>query len=313
MERAGVAGAPLRRGDDRSVTWPPTANPNDVRVVAHRGFAGAYPENTLAAVRRACVEGADAVEVDVLPSGDGDVVVLHDSTPARVTDASGSAATRPVWETPLDDLRDLSVLGTGEPVPLLREVVDVVPPEVDLFVELKNPGSGEVRFDERLPEAAVAEQRAIWRPFARRVLDVLSTGDHDVVVSSFCEGALAAVRDVAPDVPLAAVCSNSVDDVLGIARRHDCELLHVPRNMVTGATGSEATDYADGPYDGEDVVAAAREDGRAVTAWTVENWHQAADLRRAGVDGIVADYPGLLDGAAVQRGSGVVRDETAGD
>lgn len=295
------------------VTSTPGSARDGLEVVAHRGFAGVNPENTLAAVRRACAEGADAVEVDVMPCADGDVVVFHDRTAARVTDATGPAASRPVWETPLDELRELSVLGTGEPVPLLREVVDVVPTDVTLTVEFKNPGSGEIRFGEHLPEAAVAEQRDVWRPFAGRVLEVLAASSHDVLVSSFYEGALAAVRDLAPGVPLAAVCRDSVDDGLAIARRHDCEALHVPRNMVAETAMFGDSGYAGGPYDGGDVVAAAREEGRAVTAWTVETWHQAAELERAGVDGIIADYPHLRRYGAGDSAPATGRDGSAGD
>lgn len=295
------------------VTSTPGSARDRLEIVAHRGFAGVNPENTLAAVRRACADGADAVEVDVVPCAEGDVVVFHDPTPARVTDASGPAASRPVWETPLDTLRELSVLGTGEPVPLLSEVIDVVPPDVALTVEFKHPGSDAIRFGEHLPEEAVPEQRDVWRPFAERVLEVLGSSEHDVLVSSFCEGALAAVRELAPEVPLAAVCRDSVADGLGIARRHDCEALHVPRNMVAGTAMFGDSDYAGGPYEAGDVVAAAHEEGRTVTAWTVETWHQAAELERAGVDGIIADYPHLRRYAAGDGTPATGRDGSAGD
>ncbi|MFC6767719.1 glycerophosphodiester phosphodiesterase family protein, partial [Natrinema soli] len=42
-----------------------------------------------------------------------------------------------------------------------------------------------------------------------------------------------------------------------------------------------------------DVLEAARAEGRAVNVWTATNWVQFDELAAAGVDGIVADYPGL--------------------
>ena len=45
---------------------------------AHRGGAGLYPENTLAAFRDAVARGCDGAELDVQLSKDGDVVVFHD-------------------------------------------------------------------------------------------------------------------------------------------------------------------------------------------------------------------------------------------
>jgi len=43
-----------------------------------------------------------------------------------------------------------------------------------------------------------------------------------------------------------------------------------------------------------DLVAEAHADGREVNVWTVDTWYQASRLAAAGVDGIAADYSGLL-------------------
>ena len=49
-----------------------------IDIIGHRGAAGLVPENTLAAFRRACEEGVDAVELDVLLTADKNIVVHHD-------------------------------------------------------------------------------------------------------------------------------------------------------------------------------------------------------------------------------------------
>jgi glycerophosphoryl diester phosphodiesterase len=60
-------------------------------VIGHRGAAGLAPENTLAAFARAWKIGVDAVELDVLLSADGEVVVHHDYrlNPEMTRSASG--------------------------------------------------------------------------------------------------------------------------------------------------------------------------------------------------------------------------------
>ena len=55
-----------------------------VLIFAHRGASEAAPENTLAAFRRAGVEHADYVELDVQESADGVVLVAHDSDLMKV-------------------------------------------------------------------------------------------------------------------------------------------------------------------------------------------------------------------------------------
>lgn len=102
--------------------------------IAHRGFASANPENTIAAVRRAR-RSADWIEVDVRRCGSGELVVIHDRTVDRVTDASG-----PVASHDRDTLAGLDVLGSGEGVPTLRSVLGAVPPGVGLDLELKERG-----------------------------------------------------------------------------------------------------------------------------------------------------------------------------
>lgn len=54
-----------------------------IEVVAHRGASAHAPEHTLAAYDLALELGADALELDLRLTADGDLVVLHDPTLAR--------------------------------------------------------------------------------------------------------------------------------------------------------------------------------------------------------------------------------------
>ncbi len=47
-------------------------------VIAHRGASGYLPEHTIAAKAMAYAQGADYIEQDLVMTGDGEVVVLHD-------------------------------------------------------------------------------------------------------------------------------------------------------------------------------------------------------------------------------------------
>ena len=57
-----------------------------IKNIAHRGFKGKYPENTLLAFEKAIDVGADGVEFDVQLTKDGEVVIIHDETLDRRTD-----------------------------------------------------------------------------------------------------------------------------------------------------------------------------------------------------------------------------------
>lgn len=100
-------------------------------VFAHRGGCALGPENTLAAFDRGMAAGADGLELDVHLSADGVVVVHHDATLERCTDAAGPVAGRTAAELARVDAgsRFLSVdgrpvfKGQGIGVPTLREVL----------------------------------------------------------------------------------------------------------------------------------------------------------------------------------------------
>ena len=57
--------------------------------LAHRGFSGKYPENTMIAFQKAFEVGADGIELDVQLTNDGTVVIFHDDTLERLTSSKG--------------------------------------------------------------------------------------------------------------------------------------------------------------------------------------------------------------------------------
>ncbi|QLK27755.1 glycerophosphodiester phosphodiesterase [Natrinema zhouii] len=264
-------------------------------VIAHRGYAGIAPENTIEAATRAADRDETAMlEIDVQPAACGTPVVVHDERLEGVrdgrplTDAAGL-----VRETPLAELRTARVLGTDATIPTLADVLEAVPETVGLNVELKNPGRSDLRVGELLSGNERAERREVWRPFVERVVADCEGFGGELLFSSFCEGAIAALREVADDAA-APLVWDDLEAGLEIARRYDCEAIHPPRNAIAGTELAE-TVYA-GFSTGEpeiDVLEAAHAEGRAVNAWTATNWLQFEQLAAAGVDGIIADYPGL--------------------
>jgi len=264
-------------------------------LIAHRGYAGIAPENTVEAATRAAAHNETAMlEIDVQPAACGTPVVIHDerldgSRDGRpLTDATGL-----VWETPLEKLQETHVLGTDATVPTLAEFLAAVPETVGINVELKNPGTTELRVGESLSPADRDQRREVWQPFVERVVADCATFGGDLLFSSFCEGAIAALRAVA-DYPVAPLVWDDLEAGLEIARRYDCEAIHPPRNAIAGTHLAE-TAYAGFPAaePAIDVLEVAHAEGRAVNVWTATNWVQFDALAAAGVDGIVADYPGL--------------------
>ena len=250
-------------------------------VFAHRGFAGKYPENTVRAVRGAVADSADAVEIDVQPTADGDVVVFHDRRLDGADDTDGlTDGSGVVWERPTAEVTAARVLGTDQQVPLLSDVLTAVPETVTVNVELKNPGSDAVRPGEALGGAPRRQARRRWAPFVDAVLAVTDEFDHEVLFSSFCEGALAALAESdSTDRVAALVAPNCAAAGATVAGRYGVDAINSPLSLLRADT----------------IQAVASDLGAVCNVWTVRSWLNARDALAGGADGVIADYPGLLE------------------
>jgi len=97
---------------------------------AHRGASGHEPENTLSAIEKAIVLGADWIEVDVY-AVEGELIVIHDERLERTTNGTGF-----IMDHTLEHLRSLDA-GKGQRIPTLREVFDCVDYRAGINVEMK--------------------------------------------------------------------------------------------------------------------------------------------------------------------------------
>ena len=104
-----------------------------VKVVAHRGCSAKYPENTLLAFRKAVALGVEMVELDVIPSSDGEIMVIHDQTVDRTTDGTGRVA-----EMTCAEIRRLDAGShngaPGQRVPTLAEAIEAIGPDTEINV-----------------------------------------------------------------------------------------------------------------------------------------------------------------------------------
>lgn len=97
-------------------------------VVAHRGETDHARENSLEAFRQALKDGADAVELDIHLTSDGDLAVIHDDTLDRTHGVPGV-----VRQMSSEQLRALDV-------PMLSDVLAL--PDCKFIIEIKHPHGG---------------------------------------------------------------------------------------------------------------------------------------------------------------------------
>ena len=222
-------------------------------VIAHRGAAGQYPENTELAFDQALVGGADALEMDVRLTADSVAVVLHDSTVDRTTNGSG-----PVGAMSLDGLQRLDA-GAGQSVPTLEQVLDRYA-ETPILLEIKERGAGEaVR---RLLDRHNAWARTLVGAFELEHLTAFRDGPYHRT---------AARREVA------IFWASAV--------------LRIPRGAVPYEAFSVPEYHGRLEVVTERFVRLASRVGVPVHVWVVDDPARAAKLRAKGVAGILTEFP----------------------
>ena len=115
-------------------------------IVCHRGANLIAPENTFASLEGAIEMGAEYVELDVRPSKDGVLYVLHDDTIDRTTNGAGRFAD--LLSDEIDQLDAGSWFGSqfaGEKVPRFDAFLDACKGRIGTYVEIKEGDPAEVR------------------------------------------------------------------------------------------------------------------------------------------------------------------------
>ncbi|MBN2369852.1 MAG: hypothetical protein JXO72_05145 [Vicinamibacteria bacterium] len=240
-----------------------------VEVIAHRGFSGAAPENTLAAIREAIAAGADRVEFDVHLTADGEPVVIHDSKLDRTTDGKGPVAAHTLAEVrTLDAGAWFAARYRGERVPTLEEALVECRGRILVNVEIKSEAVRPGFLDLAGIEAKVVD--------AIRAHNLASSA----VVSSFQPIALKRVRRLAPEIEVQSLWNEEIENALSPAQ-------------VCGAVGARAFNCSEKQATPER-IAAAHAAGLVVNIYTIDEPKAMRDLVRRGADGIITNRPDLL-------------------
>jgi glycerophosphoryl diester phosphodiesterase len=272
----------------------------DRRVLnyAHQGGAREAPSSTLRALGQAVAAGADAFELDVHATVDGEIVVCHDPTVDRTTGANGAIATMTLaaireldnayWWVPGEVVapgrsHDQYVHRGQAPgdrtlgIATLREVLEGWP-DVLLNLDIKQTAPAVEPYEPGLA--------ALLREYGRA---------DDVIVASFNDAATDAFSAIAPEIPTAAGTLATAAFWQAVHQGVDPPATrHVALQVPAAYENITIVD--------ERFVDAAHRHGLAVHVWTIDEPDEMDRLVDLGVDGIMSDRPTVLEGVLQHRG-----------
>jgi glycerophosphoryl diester phosphodiesterase len=245
-------------------------------VMAHRGGAGLWPENTLHAFSRAVEMGVDVLEMDLHSTSDGALVIIHDETVDRTTNGTG-----PVNRMTLDQLKRLDAASRwstdgGKSFPLRGQGI-VVPTLGELFKAFPR-----TRFNIDIKQ----EQPSVIKPFCRMIRESGMTGQ--VMVASFDAKVLDEFRRECSEVATSASAAD-------VSRFLALKTIEPADKSAPAARALQVPEYMGGRQvlTGE-LVEAAHRQHLEVHAWTINDEAAMRRIISLGVDGIITDYPDRL-------------------
>lgn len=230
-----------------------------MRIFAHRGFSGNYPENTMLAFRKAYEIGCDGIELDVQLTKDSVMVIMHDETIDRTS--SGKGNLRDYTYEQLCGF-DCSAKFAGkygfQKIPTLQEYLEWVKNTgLVTNIELKNS----VYYYEHLEEMVIDMVRQYHL-------------EERVLFSSSNLVSVLKCKRLIPQIPAGFLMEVRMDNMGAFTRENRVEFYHPDKNFLT-----------------EDQVKDCHDKGIGVNVWTVNKEKQMEQMAAWGVDGIFTNYP----------------------
>ena len=230
--------------------------------LAHRGFSGKYPENTMEAFEAAIrVEGCDGIENDVHLTKDDELVIIHDET----IDRTCHNGTGWIKDYTLEELRAFDV-SAGFPeqgphrIPTLREYFDLIK-DSDVYtnIELKTgiltyPGIEEKTLG-LIREYGLEER---------------------VLISSFNHFSVAHFKALAPEIKCGFLSYNWMFDMGAYCKKHGVECYHPLWQNMT-----------------DEYVVELKEHGIEINVYEVDFEEEVREMIRVGVDGVIGNFPDM--------------------
>ena len=261
-------------------------------IEGHRGARGWVPENTIPSFKKALELGADTLELDVVVTKDGKLVVSHEPWFSSIISLDRDGKPIPadkqrdnnIYKMTYDEVKlfDVGSIGNKD-FPQQEKMKAVKPLLQDVFIEItKFARANKIALPRYNVEIkTVADGDDVFNPkpdvYARLVYDEIKAAkmQKSVIVQSFDVRPLKELRKIDPKLPLALLVSNKDG---------------VEKNLEK--LGFEPDSYSP-HYSLVDaaLIAACRARGIKVIPWTV---NEIADLERMktfDLDGIITDYP----------------------
>ena len=233
-----------------------------MRIFAHRGYSGKYPENTMLAFEGALKLSVNGIELDVHKTKDGKLAAIHDESIDRTFLGNGLVKDY--------DLRDLKKLENRDEK--FRENIDTIIgtlEEVILLVSFK---------DDFVLNIELKTDVIHYNGIEEDVLEMLDSYDmiENTIISSFNHESLKICKKINKNIKTAVLYSEPIEDIVNYAKELGVYAIHPDYKLVD-----------------KSLIKKCHENNILVNAYTVNEKEDIERLIEEGIDGIITDYPNI--------------------
>jgi glycerophosphoryl diester phosphodiesterase len=231
---------------------------------AHRGSLTEAPENTLSAMKKALAHDVRGLELDVQLTKDNELVMIHDASFKRFNKkAKGFVKDYTLQEIKAIDVGSaFSKEFAGESLATLDELLELVPRETILNIEIKNSEG----WNERIEEVVLAK----LEKFNRK---------ENVIVSSFDHMTLAKFHELAPEIPIGLLFMYSFIKPWEYAKHSGMDVFSIHPNVR---------------HTTKELIEGCHKAGFEVYPFTVNKMSVYERLVSWGVDGVFSNNPDIF-------------------
>lgn len=243
---------------------------NNLLIVAHRGASYAAPENTIASFELAFKENTDFIEGDFWLTNDNEIVCIHDPNTKRVTEGKNKLN---VCRSNLSELKKLDVgiwkgeRFKGETIPSLQEIIQIIPKEKGIYIEIK-------------------DNREICVRKLAEILKRFSISPDKIRIITFNSNTVQLAKKYLPEIKTYWLFSSHFQKMKGLKYLVQKRLIKTLQTINCDGINVKA-----GPYIDIKLVKSFRNSHLDFCAHDVNELDDAVKLINLGVDSITTDFP----------------------
>jgi glycerophosphoryl diester phosphodiesterase len=228
------------------------------KIMAHRGFSGSAPENTMSAFQKALDIKVEFIELDVRKTKDDSLVVIHDDTIDRTCSNGKKGLISSLY------YEDLSSINVGyselfggtyysEKIPTLYEALKLCKGKAQVCIDLKSSN---------IEESTL------------RIVSSINS-ENEVIISSFSSVTISKIKKINNNIKTLFLVDSGSMEHIQTAKNLECFSIGVVNNQLLD----------------EHYMTTANQNNISVSVYTVNSQSEMLRLMKLGVYAIMTDLP----------------------